>query len=423
MASTDARPIPKKNAAYRVTFPIFDADGDLVTGAGALDSEYSGDAGAFGDCANEAIEIAAASGIYYLDLIDSEMNFDTVAIIVKTDTSGAKTTPIVVYPVAGGIKEIYSDTTIVASDVIVVDAALSTIHSETTVIQVDADNAYSDTTVIEAWGLGSVASDAAAVESELILVHSETTIVASDVIVVDAALSTIHSETTVIQTDANNIYSDTTIIASDVVLVYSDTTVIEAAGGGLTAGQASDLVAIESELILVHSETTVVQSDVVVLDAAVSDVESSLVVVKSDLVVLDNAVSDVESSLVIVRSDLVVVESDATAIESELILVHSETTVVQSDVAAIEADTGTDGVVISATTANALADALLKRDWTAVAGEAARSVLNALRLLRNKASIAGGTLTVTEEDDVTAAWTATVTTDAAADPVTAVDPA
>ena len=90
---------------------------------------------------------------------------------------------------------------------------------------------------------------------------------------------------------------------------------------------------------------------------------------------------------------------------------------------AILADTGTDGVVISATTANQIADALLKRDWNSVSGESARSVLNALRLLRNKVSESGGTLTVTKEDDATSAWTAVVTTNASADPITAIDPA
>jgi hypothetical protein len=98
----------------------------------------------------------------------------------------------------------------------------------------------------------------------------------------------------------------------------------------------------------------------------------------------------------------------------------------------ILADTGTDGVVVAAASKTGyaltaaehtnIADALLKRDWTLVTGEAARSVLNALRFLRNKVSIASSTMTVTKEDDSTEAWTATVTTDSAADPVTAVDP-
>ncbi len=98
MASGDARPMPLKNVAYRVTFPILDADGDLVSGATGLDSEVSKDGSTFADCTNEATEIATSSGMYYLDLTSTEMNADTVAIIVKTSSSGAKTTPIVLYP-------------------------------------------------------------------------------------------------------------------------------------------------------------------------------------------------------------------------------------------------------------------------------------------------------------------------------------
>lgn len=102
MASTDAKLVPTKNVAYRVTFPILDADGDLVTGAIGLDSEVSKDAGTFTDCTNEATEIATSSGMYYLDLTSTEMNADTVAVIVKTSSSGAKTTVLTFYPQEAG---------------------------------------------------------------------------------------------------------------------------------------------------------------------------------------------------------------------------------------------------------------------------------------------------------------------------------
>lgn len=75
-----------------------------------------------------------------------------------------------------------------------------------------------------------------------------------------------------------------------------------------------------------------------------------------------------------------------------------------------------------APTATQNADALLKHDWTSVTGEAARSVLNALRQLRNKWTLTGGTLSVKKEDDSTEAWNASVTTDGAAEPVTGSDP-
>lgn len=102
MAASDAKPFPIKGSAYRVTFPILDADGDLVTGAAGLDSEISKDGGTFADCTNEATEIATNSGVYYLDLTATEMNADTVAIIIKTSTSGAKTTVLVLYPLESG---------------------------------------------------------------------------------------------------------------------------------------------------------------------------------------------------------------------------------------------------------------------------------------------------------------------------------
>lgn len=102
MASTDATPNPIKNQALRITFPIFDNTGSLVTAAAGLDSEVSKDAGTFTDCTNEATEIATGSGMYYLDLTSTEMNADTVSIIVKTSTTNAKTTPIVIYPWSTG---------------------------------------------------------------------------------------------------------------------------------------------------------------------------------------------------------------------------------------------------------------------------------------------------------------------------------
>lgn len=109
MASSDAKPIPIKNQAFRITFPLLDADGDLVTGAAGLDSEVSKDASAFTNCTSEATEIATASGIYYLDLSASEMNADTVAVIVKTSTSGAKTSVFVIYPYEAADTNVFAD--------------------------------------------------------------------------------------------------------------------------------------------------------------------------------------------------------------------------------------------------------------------------------------------------------------------------
>lgn len=70
-----------------------------------------------------------------------------------------------------------------------------------------------------------------------------------------------------------------------------------------------------------------------------------------------------------------------------------------------------------------IADGLLDRDMstgTDSGSPTVRTVRQALRAIRNKSSVAAGTLTVTKEDDTTASWTAAVT---GTPTVTAIDPA
>jgi hypothetical protein len=99
---------------------------------------------------------------------------------------------------------------------------------------------------------------------------------------------------------------------------------------------------------------------------------------------------------------------------------------VDTEVAAIKAKTDqltfTAGKVdanaaVTAGDLTAIADAILKRDWTAVSGEAAYSLLNAARMLRNAWATPAGVLTVKKEDGSTTAWTRTLSTDPAAQPI------
>lgn len=71
-------------------------------------------------------------------------------------------------------------------------------------------------------------------------------------------------------------------------------------------------------------------------------------------------------------------------------------------------------VVESGDTGEAAALAILKLDWETITGEIpSRSVLNALRHIRNKWALDGHTKTVYAEDDTTPAYTTTVTADGA----------
>lgn len=83
MAASDAHPRPIKNRAYRHTFDLRLTTGAFNAGGTGLDSEISKDGGAFTDCTNEATEIGS-SGVYFLDLTATEMNADTVAVVVKS---------------------------------------------------------------------------------------------------------------------------------------------------------------------------------------------------------------------------------------------------------------------------------------------------------------------------------------------------
>lgn len=72
------------------------------------------------------------------------------------------------------------------------------------------------------------------------------------------------------------------------------------------------------------------------------------------------------------------------------------------------------------------ADALLDRNMATGADNgtdstAVRTPRQALRALRNKVTVSGGVATITKEDDVTASWTASVTT-TAGNPLSGVDP-
>lgn len=260
-------------------------------------------------------------------------DIESSLVIVKSDLAVVESDTVVIESdtavIEAAVSDVESSLVIVKSDLVVIDAAVSDVESSLVIVKSDLVDIYSDTTAIEAGG-GSLT---VAQDSKLTQVHS-------DVIVVDAAVS--------------DVESSLVIVKSDLVEIYSDTTAIEAGGGSLTVAQDSKL--------------TQVHSDVIVVDAAVSDVESSLVIVKSDLVeiysdttaiesaggsltvaqdskltqvhsdviVVDAAVSDVESSLVIVKSDLVEIYSDTTAVEDGTTIVDANIVQVSGDATAAD---------------------------------------------------------------------------------------
>lgn len=77
---------------------------------------------------------------------------------------------------------------------------------------------------------------------------------------------------------------------------------------------------------------------------------------------------------------------------------------------------------LSSAAAQEVVDAVLARNLGGGA-DGGRTVRDALRFLRNRRAISGGTLTVFAEDDTTPAFTAAIVATAGANPITEIDPA
>lgn len=83
-------PYPIKNARFTLLVPYLDADGD-PTDPTTPDTELSGDAGAFADCAEEVSTITGSNGMGYITLSGAETNYSLVALCAKV-ASGPKAT-------------------------------------------------------------------------------------------------------------------------------------------------------------------------------------------------------------------------------------------------------------------------------------------------------------------------------------------
>jgi hypothetical protein len=125
------------------------------------------------------------------------------------------------------------------------------------------------------------------------------------------------------------------------------------------------------------------------------------------------------------NTDVVSILSDLTAGTSTI---YGQVGAIKAKTDNLPASPAAVGSAMTLTTGErtSVADAVLDRDMstgTDSGSPTVRTVRQALRFLRNKWAIAAGTLTVYKEDDATASWTATVGTDAAANPIVSNDPA
>lgn len=469
MASTDAKPIPQKNVAYRVTFPIFDADGDLVTGATGLDSEVSKDGAAFADCTNEATEIATSSGIYYLDLTSTEMNADTVAVIIKTSSSGAKTTPIIMYPEEAGDIRVnatqWNSLTTVALPLVPTVAGRTldvsaggeagldwaNIGSPTTAVNLSGTNIDVDQVVASVSGaVGSVTGNVGGnVTGSVGTVNA----LAANVITAAATASDFGTEIgTAVWATTTRILTAGTNIALAKGTGVTGFTDIDAAGVRTAVGLASANLDTQLAALPTDADVSAAVWNASTASYGTAGTYGLLIETNLDAAITSRMATytqptgflaatfptgtianttNITAGTITTATNVTTVNGLAADTITSTALAASAVTEIQSGLSTLDAagvrtaiglaSANLDTQLGAIPTAIENADELLTRDWTSVSvAGTTRCVLTALYPLRNKVDVPNGS--VYESDDTTVAWLFTTTTDVAAEPITVVDP-
>jgi hypothetical protein len=173
---------------------------------------------------------------------------------------------------SGSVSNVYSDTTILVSDSIIIESNTIVIESQTTVLESDSIIVESSIQVVES-ETTVLQSDSIIIESSVQVAESNTAVIESDTIVIESSVQIVESDTAVIESDCADILSDTTIIESDSIIIESSIQVIESE----TTVLQSDSIIVESSVQVIESETTVLQSDSIIIESSVQVAESDAV--------------------------------------------------------------------------------------------------------------------------------------------------
>lgn len=154
----------------------------------------------------------------------------------------------------------------------------------------------------------------------------DVSVIASDVIVMDAVVDQIYSDSGNIRGDVTEILSDLETIASDLVLVDAVVDQIYSDSGNIRTDVTeilSDLETLKSDLVLVDTVVDQIYSDTGNIRTDVTEILSDLETIASDLVLVDTVVDQIYSDTGNIRADVTEILSDLETIASDLILVDT----------------------------------------------------------------------------------------------------
>ncbi len=423
----------KKNAAFELQFPMYDADGDLVSAAASLDTEVSKDGGTFTDCSNEATEIATSSGCYKITLIQAEMNADRVMTITKTGTAGAKTAVNLMYTVARQLSDLAFPATTGRSFVVETDGVVHGDLKEWLGVaplalvsqRVDASVGAMAADVVTAAAIANAAIDAATFAAGAI----DATAIAAGAIDADAIASDAVTELRSLLTGTADAGGSSTTMVDAARTEADDVHVGNwiLFTSGAVANQVrliTDFVASTDTMTFAPAATASIGAGITyeILPAGAVDLQSWLGVV-GGLVAPSALVSGrVDASVGAMAGDVVTAAAIANgAIDAATFAAGAINAAAIATDAITAAKIATDAIgasELAADAANEIADAVLQRDMDQVEGGApvhslTTAILKAVARIRDNA----GTLEIYETDGATIHASQTVTTDAALDPI------
>lgn len=479
-AAGDALDVPLYGAHFRLVFPIFDADGDLVVNAADIAApQVSTDCGNWVTCTNDTTEINNG-GMYYLDLTGAEMSGKVVAVRITTSTSGAKTTPIVLYPKrlpvletgtaqAGAAGTITLSNGASAQDDFYNGCFLLCTNNDPAGVQyqarriVDYVGSTRVASVDSNWGTNPTSA------TTYTLLVPETTQVAGWAGVPLAAYDTAGYPKVTLKsgTGTGEISLSSGVANANAVQVSGDATAADNLETMLdgTGGQTLSL----GSLIINNASGPAVEIDGTTNGLTINASGGHAVTIASTggngagVSITGNGSGDGLNITGGATGDGMSVSAGATSGEGLYLFgrgAGKHGLMVEADAGhaiyavadtgnyhgaylngvgtgvglkltggitnavGLDINNGGTGTGIDTTTLAEIADAVLVREFDAVTEPVdTRNLLNAARFLRNKWTISGTDLSVKKEDDSTEAWAATVTATAGANPITANDPA
>jgi hypothetical protein len=293
LATTDIEVYKNGSATARASdngYALLDTDGidfNAKTGINGFSIDLSD---------NSDASFYSVGGFYWVVVASVTIATQTVNLVAATFTI---TDAIDLSDVQSHLTKVYSDTTIITSDLAEVDT--SDIRSAITV-------ANSQILIIK--------SDVSDVLSRVVVINSETTDIQSETEVIQSQVLILKSDTSDIQSHLT-VWDGAGGILSD---INSGVNAIQAAGGALTAGQ-------DSKLTQIHSDTQPVGT----MFEIISDIYSDTTAIEGTVGGGEGDISDVLSRLTVTNSQLLIVKSDTSDIISTLVKVYSDTTAIHSD--------------------------------------------------------------------------------------------